>query len=307
MPWILLLIAIVCLYGVTGILITNQAIGNHPQWRTLQSRPSEYGLMAETVAFPSLDGIQLTAWWLPGNALPPGGSQATIILAHGRDSNRAGMLSRAAFLVRQGYNVLNIDLRNHGESQGHYITPGYREAFDIQGGVAYLRQHGQTAPIIAFGHSYGAVAALHAAAQCAEIVAVIADSAFTSPQDLLKQMAHHSEFSIGTRLGVQLARLPFFEWSFNLSFFLRTGVRLKFHQSDALQAVKQIGNRPILFIAGEQDWLAPPENAHLLCEAAADPNTRLLIVPEAGHSTTYSTALEHYEAEVLTFLQRTLS
>ena len=45
---------------------------------------------------------------------------------------------------------------------------------------SYLQNRGQTGPIAAMGHSYGAVAALYAAAQSPDIAAVIADGAFIS-------------------------------------------------------------------------------------------------------------------------------
>ena len=180
-----------------GYIGSSQGIGNHPEWREIVHTPGDYHLRSEPVAFSSTDGIPLKAWWLPAETKTEDSAQAAaatnVVLAHGRDMNRSGMLARAAFLVRNGYNVLDVDLRDHGESGGNYITPGSREALDILGGVAYLRNRGLSGPIVAFGYSYGAVAALHAAAQCPDVAAVISDSAFISPDDVLKNVAQHRD------------------------------------------------------------------------------------------------------------------
>ena len=71
------------------------------------------------------------------------------------------MLPRAAFLVRDGYNTLLLDLRDHGESGGTYAGPGYRESCDILGALKYLRNRvGNGIDSPSMGHSYGAVAVL---------------------------------------------------------------------------------------------------------------------------------------------------
>ncbi len=85
-------------YVAAGYARSSQWIGNHPEWRKLKASPSDYGLRSQLVSFPSIDGIALKAWWLP--AQNGTGSLPSIILAHGRDDNRSGMLPRAAFLVR---------------------------------------------------------------------------------------------------------------------------------------------------------------------------------------------------------------
>jgi len=201
---VIILLVVVGVFGAGGYVGSDQAIGNKSEWRKMVHSPAEYNLSSETVALQSTDGIPLKAWWLPAQQEDAGtrGAGVTqagtpeslpavnVILVHGRDMNRSGMLSRAAFLVRHNYNVLDLDLRAHGESGGNYITPGYREAFDVMGGVAHIRSRGEHGPIVVLGYSYGAVAALHAAAECPEINAVISDSPFITPDDVLKNVAH---------------------------------------------------------------------------------------------------------------------
>jgi pimeloyl-ACP methyl ester carboxylesterase len=311
-PLAIALLAALGFVGAGGYIGSNQAIGYHPEWRKMIKKPGDYSLRSEVVAFPSTDGVQLKAWWLPTQIpeeeqvrVPPEpGLVANVILAHGQDENRSGMLPHAAFLVRNGYNVLDIDLRDHGESEGRYATPGYLEALDILGGVAYLRKRGEKGPIAVLGFSYGAVAGLHAAAQCSDIRAVIADSAFISPADVLSNVAHRKEIPLRYKIGIWFARLPLLDRSTSLMFRLRTGVQLDGKAIDALSAVEHIRAQPILFISGEDDWLAPPPSARRMYAQAHNPLKALLIVPGAGHNTTYRAAPQLYEAKVLEFLAR---
>ena len=170
------------------------------------------------------------------------------------------------------------------------------------GAVAYLRSHGERGPIVAFGYSYGAVAALHAAAQCADVDAVVADSAFISPDDVLKNVVQQKTIPLKFRILLQLARLPLLDRSSDLMFRLRTGVKLDRDQASALAAVRRIRQQPILFISGEKDWLAPTENTRRMYQEAPTAHKALLVIPGASHDTTYSAARPLYESSVLDFL-----
>lgn len=305
------LLAVFALFFVGGYFGSSPGIGSRPEWRQITRSPSDFGLQSEVVSFSSIDGIRLKGWWLPSQgASEPSQREAaqgaTLVLAHGRDESRSGMLSRAAFLVRNGYNVLDIDLRGHGESDGKYITPGYLEALDILGAVAHLRGRGQSGPLGVLGYSYGAVAALHAAARCADVNAVIADSAFKSTSDILKRVSGRKEIPLPVRVGVWFARMPLLDEASDLMFWARTGVKLERDKIDASTAVKAIREQPILFISGEKDWLAPPENAREMYEQALNPQKRFLVVPGAGHTSTYGSAPKVYEAAVLSFLETNL-
>jgi pimeloyl-ACP methyl ester carboxylesterase len=147
--------------------------GNHSYWRTFRGLPGDFGLKVEDASFLSEDGILLKGWYIR----PQGVSLGTVIVVHGINGNRSDML--CVQLVRDNYNTLLVDLRDHGESGGNYAGPGYMESRDILGALKYLRNRGQTGPIAAMGHSYRAVAALYATAQSPDIAAVIADGALS--------------------------------------------------------------------------------------------------------------------------------
>jgi pimeloyl-ACP methyl ester carboxylesterase len=293
---------IVVLWVFLGYLATMPIVGNHTYWRQLRLRPGDLGLKAEDVSFSSPDGIALRAWYIAAD----GTARGTVILVHGIDGNRSDMLPRASFLVRNHYSTLLVDLRGHGESGGNYATPGYMEALDILGSVSYLRHsRHQLGPLAVLGHSYGAVAALYAAAQSPDIAAVVADSAFISFEGMMRRatalLSKDPERSFWARLGLKFAGSRAVEMAVIPIYYLRTGVWPSGH-ANVLLAISRIGQRPILFIAGERDQICPPDNTRIMYQAALSPNKSLLIVPHAEHDSTFTTAPDLYESTVVGFL-----
>jgi uncharacterized protein len=300
-------LGILVVWLLVGYLATMPVVGNHPFWRQLRAWPQDFGLKAEDVYFPADDGILLHAWYIPAESAPRG----TLILAHGIDGNASDMLPRAWFLARDHYNTLVVDLRAHGQSGGDYATPGYLEARDILGALAYLRHvRHQGGPIAVFGHSYGAVAAIYAASRTPDIAAVIADGAFISFEKMMRRatimLAQDPDRSYIDRLGLEVAGTRAAEWAVIPIYFLRTEVWPNPDRSDLLSAIPLINPRPILFIAGEKDEICPPENARLMYEVADSPHKELFIVPGAEHDQTYAVAPYDYEETVVKFLNSAL-
>jgi fermentation-respiration switch protein FrsA (DUF1100 family) len=300
-------LSLVTLWIVAGFFATMPIVGEHPFWRRMRATPEDFSLNSESVSFLSADGLHLTAWFIPAKGL----SQGTIILVHGIDGNRSDMLPRAWFLSLAHYSVLDIDLRAHGGSQGTYATPGYIEARDILGAVSFLRHsRGYSGPIAVFGHSYGAVAALYAAAHSPNIAAVISDSAFISFENMMKRatdlLAKDPDRSRLDRLGLRLASSRFAEWMVIPIYYLRTGIWPSSHRADVLRTIPKIGDRPILFIAGQLDQICPPSNTEKMYKVALSPQKTILIVPGADHDSTFIASPHLYQDTVVHFLQKAI-
>ena len=168
---------------LTRMMITG---ARQPIWRI----PTDVGLQAEDVVFPSDDGVTLRGWFIhrvEDDATPA----PAIIFVHGWPWNRVGnlagqsllpdrnvdFLQQARALARAGFHVLLFDLRNHGQSDAAWpVTFGIHEARDFVGAVAMLRKRPDVdrRRIGAIGYSMGGNTIIYGIPRCQPIRAAIA-------------------------------------------------------------------------------------------------------------------------------------
>jgi len=249
--------------------------------------PSQVGMEVAPITFYASDGIELHGWWSAGDRSKP-----IIIFSHGLNRSRLELLERAGEANRRGYGVLLFDLRNHGQSAQSYTTLGIEESKDIcAASQAVLERGGRRRPQVLWGVSMGASTAILGARRCPAFKAIISDSSFLSFRETI---AHH----------IGLLHLPAFPVA-NLIVAL-TGLRLHINpdDGDVEAAVEQLGNVPILFIAGGNDRRMPPALAERLRNASSNPQSQLLLVPGAGHGEAYATNKDLYLTTVFDFLGR---
>ena len=124
--------------------------------------PKSFNLDFHWIDLTSPDGIHLKGWYIPAE----GTARGTIVYCHGLNRTRIEMLPHAVFGHSLGYNGLLFDLRHQGMSGGAITTLGYQERLDVEGAVRYALEQEQAArPVVAWGVSMGASAALMAAAE----------------------------------------------------------------------------------------------------------------------------------------------
>jgi len=73
-----------------------------------------------------------------------------------------------------------------------------------------------------------------------------------------------------------------------------------------VEAVRQT-TVPVFIIHGGQDDMVPVEQAYKLIEASQNPDSKLWIVPEAGHSSPYLARPEEYMDKILPFFDDALA
>ena len=139
----------------------------------------------EAVTLKTADGISLAGWYHP----PDNGS--AIILLHGASGSREAVRPYAAMLARQGYGVLALDQRGHGESGGKTNRLGWQGTADVGAAIAFLQAQPQVKRIGGLGLSMGAEALLGAAADYPALAAIVADGA--TRRDLDELLALPSE------------------------------------------------------------------------------------------------------------------
>jgi uncharacterized protein len=270
------------------VLIT--FLGYSPQKQSNAINPLIYNLSIENVEFRSTDNLNLSGWFIKAKK-----SKGTIILAHGWDGGKEGMLDYAFFLQKNGYNILLFDFRAAGESEGDTITLGYYEKNDILGAINYLnlRKDIDTHKIGAMGFSMGAAALVMAAKDTNSLKAIILDSCYPT---LYENVAKRFK---------KVYNFPKFPFATSLTFF--GGLINGFNGFD-LAPVKYIGkiDVPIYIIEGMQDYQVSTDDAWQLFEKANEPKY-IWLVPGAGHIGGYEKSPKEYEERVVSFLGKYLS
>jgi len=249
--------------------------------------PISYGMKFDWVDFRSPDGISLKGWYVPAADQARG----TIVYCHGLNRTRIEMLPMAAFGHQLGYDGLLFDFRHQGSSGGSITTLGYRERLDVIGAVHFaLQQRHAARPVIVWGVSMGAAAALMAAAESPDIAAVISDSSFLSLGDTVR---HHWRLFF---------HLPSFPIADEVLYLLAWRGGFWPSDFDLVKAVTRIGDRPILFVALENDRRMPPSIAKELYGHSISPHKALVILPGQRHGEAFNLDRDPYEAAVRQFV-----
>jgi len=91
---------------------------------------------------------------------PPEQRPPAVLLVHGFSSDRINSSALARRIAQNGYGVLAIDVRGHGENRNPFDEDGLRE--DLKTAVEFLRQSNLVdgSRIVVMGHSMGAGATL---------------------------------------------------------------------------------------------------------------------------------------------------
>lgn len=242
----------------------------------------------QPVTIKSHDGLSLY-----GRYYHHADSAPVVIMFHGYRSSAIRDGSGGFWGFRDmGYNILLVDQRAHGNSQGHTITFGIKERLDCGSWVAYAAQRfGADVPIILVGVSMGAATVLMASELplAGNVRGIIADCGYSSVKGILTEVMN--QLRLPGKLGYP---------------FLRLGAKVfgRFDPEEASprEALKH-SRYPILLIHGEDDRFVPctmSHENHEACSAVKD----ILTVPKAGHGMSFYADTRAYEAAVSKFIQR---
>ena len=247
--------------------------------------PIDLGLNAEMVRFPTTDGVEIVAWFVPAT------DGKTVILRHGAGETRSSVLPHAAVLARHGFGVLLTDARGHGSSAGEAMEFGWYGDRDISAALDYLstRPEVDIAKVAVVGMSMGGEEAIGAIGSDRRIAAVIAEGA-TARTDLDKGWLGEV---YGARGWIQL-KLEWLQYAF-------TDLLTAAPKPPILAEAARAGQlRPVLLIAGGD---MPDEiNAAEFIAREAGGHVSIWVVPDAGHIQGLSTAPESWERKAISFL-----
>jgi dipeptidyl aminopeptidase/acylaminoacyl peptidase len=238
----------------------------------------------ETVILKTRDHVKLEAWQIPRS-----NSLGTVILFHGYGSCKAYLLPEATAFHQLGYDVLLVDFRGSGGSDGNLTTLGYQESTDVLCAYQYVQTQRPNRPILLYGQSMGAAAILRAIAQeKVDPQAVVIEAVFNNLLDTVKNRFD----SMGW---------PSFPFAHLLAFWgsVQAGA-YSFSLSPTIYAAHV--RCPALFLHGGKDPRARPEQARKVFAALPVSFKKFVLFSDAFHESCYGKEPVLWERELEDFL-----
>ena len=232
----------------------------------------------ERVSILSHDGLRLSGRYYHTTDGAP-----LAILCHGyRGTPSRDFCGGANICLDRGFNVLLIEERAHCTSEGHTISFGINERYDVLNWTRYAAERfGPDTKILLGGISMGAATVLLASELDLpqNVRGILADCPYTTPEEIIKETGRMLKFPMEVAM-------PFVRLSAQVfGGFTLGGVST----AGAVRHTKV----PILLIHGEADGLVPCSMGREI--AAANPvMVDLQTFPGAGHGLSYLTDTERY-------------
>ena len=222
--------------------------------------------------FSTEDGVKLHSRWFRPKAPAEAdlAARRVVLFFHGNAGNLSGRTELMVRLAALGVEVLIIDYRGYGHSEGRPSEEGiFRDAraawkfLTVEHGIAADR-------VVLFGKSLGGAAAIDLASH-------------VKPAGLIVQSSFTSVPAMASR-----------HYPFVPAFALRT-------KMDSLSKISSI-DCPKLFIHSTHDEIVPYEMGRQLFDAAGPPKTFFEVVG-AGHNETLAVGGEQYLESINEFLE----
>ena len=229
--------------------------------------PKVAGLDYRDVTLTAADGTRLHGWWLPVKKGVP--LKGTVLHLHGNGGNLAYHLGATVWLPEQGYQVLMIDYRGYGLSEGSPSLPAVYQ--DIDAAFDWLEHEpsAQGQPLVVLGQSLGGAMTIHylseQPAQRARLKAVVLDGVPASYQSL-------AQYALSTSWLTWPLQVPLSWWVPDAD--------------SAVYAIPKLKGVPMLVFHSLDDTIVPLSNGIRLYQAAPPP--KVLQLTRGGHVQTFA-------------------
>jgi hypothetical protein len=211
----------------------------------------------EIFDLPGADGVRLRCrWWSPPQP------RGVMVFIHGVGGTYEDFIGVHRLFRREGWAVLDWNLRGHGHSSPAATTYGLREADDLVRVWAEARRRAPGLPEAAYGASLGASAALLAAPRLVGCDGLVLESGFAELAPLIGP-------SLPGALGAS-ARL-----------IARWGLGMDVAEVAPIAVLPDLRGLPLLIGTALGDRIIPPEHGRRL--AAAAPWATHVALEDRGH------------------------
>jgi alpha-beta hydrolase superfamily lysophospholipase len=291
--WLLLLFVAAIFYGFYDLIPRSMVMTGDPvnkQRKLLASfqNPGEVGLAFDSISYTGYEGLQLEAYYIPTTK---DSALATIIMVHGIRAYKEYFIRKTPDLAAQGYNIVLVDLRAHGDSEGKFCTFGIKEKHDIKALVDVLASKYNAQNIGIWGQSLGGAVALQSLAFDRRLQFGIIESTFSN----FEKVAHDYIKRMG----------PFLpEWYRN--FMIYRGEQMagiKAEDGNPMDAAKNV-TQPVLLIHGTADNRISFEYAKENFVALKSKKKEFLPIEGALHTNVWQVGGEAYFERIYGFIDQ---
>ena len=243
-------------------------------------------LKSERVYTTSFDGLRLAASYYNNN------SNTTILLFHGyRSDGRFDFACAVKFYIELGLNVLVVDQRANGESEGKLITFGIKERRDAVSWTKFINEKYAPKNILLSGVSMGATTVMMAAnlELPQNVKGIIADCGFTAAPDIIKKVAKQA-FKINATPIIPIMDL-----------LCRLFGNFSLYETTTVKALAE-SDIPIFFIHGKKDGFVPckmTEESH----QAARAEKYICLVEDADHGISFLVDTDNIQRQITEFVK----
>ncbi|MGL5244795.1 MAG: alpha/beta hydrolase [Sarcina sp.] len=248
----------------------------------------------ETVSITSVDNLNLVGMLIKNKVK----TNKFVILVHGVSIGYIGSLKYFDIFYNKGFNILIINQRRHGKSEGIFSTYGYLEKYDLNMWIKYLKDRfGDNIILGLHGESMGASTVMECLQFHNNIKFAIEDCGYSDLYELVKfQVTYNYNKSLYLPLifGVKIANLI-------------TKIKAKFYFSyvSPIKIVSTVST-PILFIHGKDDYFVPWYMCEQLYTAKQHGYKDIYLVPNAAHADSIKVNKKLYSEKISNFIDYVL-
>ncbi len=236
----------------------------------------------EDIYITSYDSLKLHGYYIPSMEKK---SNNLAIVVHGYQSKATDMIIIGQMYVKMGFQVILIDLRGHGLSEGSFTTFGFYEKYDLKKWINYaLHTYGADLNILIHGVSMGAASAMMVTGLDIpnNVKFLLLDSGFTS----VKKTFTNARKNNG---------LKFFFPGLSLIIYSKHKFILRQVNPEKYMRKSTI---PFLIIQGGQDKVVPISMGERLLSVSPALQKKMIVINEAKHALGFYVDFDKCQNEV---------
>lgn len=290
--WLLLLFVAAIFYGFYDLIPRSMVMTGDPvnkQRKLLASfqNPGELDLAFDSITYMGYEDLQLEAYYIPTTK---DSTTATILMVHGIRAYKEHFIKKSPDLAAKGYNIVLVDLRAHGDSEGKFCTFGIKEKYDIKALVDVIISKYKCENIGIWGQSLGGAVALQSLAFDKRLQFGIVESTFSN----FEKVAHDYIKRMG----------PFLpEWYRNFMIYRGEQIAgIEAEDCNPIDAAKKVC-QPVLLIHGTSDNRISFKYAKENFVALKSEKKEFLPIEGALHSNVWQVGGDAYFQKVYNFIE----